>query len=126
MGQECRDFGFTHGRRVPFCVEIDIALDPVDVSVFGAPAVVAAADCGVKAWSAARPDCKHNRRDSSVSAVPEGWVWWPVPAQRFSARTRKAQPDGISNPRFNRYGKKGCYYTAKPLSDLKPERVETA
>ena len=60
------------------------------------------ADCGVAVWRAARPDCRNNRRGSPVLAVPEGWAWWHVPAQRFSARTRKAQPDVISNPRFNR------------------------
>src|SRR5713101_1878178 len=83
-------------------------------------------DRGAAAWPAATRDCKSNRRGSLAWGV-RGESRTPAETVRFCrVPQQKVEPDRISNPRFNRWGTKGCYYTAKPLSALKLERIETA
>jgi hypothetical protein len=43
-GQECGDFRGAHLRRMTLAVEEDVALDPVDIGLLGASAVVAGLD----------------------------------------------------------------------------------
>ncbi len=65
-GQERGDLDGAHVNRVPLAMEEDVPLDPVDVGLFGARAVVSGAD------GLADPVEKSRRRDGGRTGFTDG------------------------------------------------------